>query len=132
MGTWHALYYPIKAGSEEKVKQLFRESGRPQFAVHDPRGNEVGRLLGTMVFVGTRVAVRVIEVEGSLPLVAAHMSRQPEVKAFEDRLEEHLSEPRDMTSPQGAREFFRRAGLECVLARRHDEPLEPVKSVEAG
>jgi hypothetical protein len=121
--TWHALFYPLKPGSEEKVKELFRASGRPQFDVLDQEGNEVGKLLGTMAFVGKEMAVRVIEVEGALPLVAAHMSRQPEVRQFERELEEHLSEPRDMTTPEGARDFFRNAALECVLVRRHDEPL---------
>ena len=127
MSQWHALFYPLKAGSEETVKQLFAESGRPSFDVTDGNGNVIGRLLGTMAFVGKEMAVRVIEVEGPLPMVAAHMSRQPEVQAFERQLEEHLSVPRDMLSPEGARAFFRDAALECVLNRRHDMPLEPVR-----
>jgi hypothetical protein len=123
MSTLHALYYPLKPGSEDKVKDLFRDSGRPRFDVTDGEGKVVGRLLGTMVFVGRELAVRVIDVEGPLPLVAAHMSRQPEVKEFERALEEHLAEPRDMVTPDGAREFFRRNAMECVLDRRHDKPL---------
>ena len=124
MSTWYALNYPLKAGSEEKVKELFRHSGRPEFDVRDDDGNVVGRLLGTMTFVGKEIAVRVIEIEGPLPVVAAHMSRQPEVREFERQLEEHLAKPRDMRTPQGAREFFREASMECVLLRRHDQPLE--------
>lgn len=126
MSQWHALFYPLKAGSEETVKELFRDSGRPRFDVTDGDGNVIGRLLGTMAFVGKEMAVRVIEVEGPLPMVAAHMSRQEEVREFERQLEEHLSVPRDMRSPEGARAFFRDAALECVLNRRHDMPLEPV------
>lgn len=117
MSTWHALFYPIKAGSEEAIKELFRTSGRPNFDVTDGDGKVVGRLLATMAFVGTEVAIRVIHVDGPLPLVAAHMSRQPEVREFERQLEEHLSEPRDMVTPEGARAFFQRAGMENVLAR---------------
>ncbi|HUY49313.1 MAG TPA: SchA/CurD-like domain-containing protein [Streptosporangiaceae bacterium] len=124
MSTWHALFYPLKAGSEEKVKELFRHSDRPDFDVRDENGNVVGRLLGTMAFVGKEMAVRVIEVEGALPVVAAHMSRQPEVKQFEQQLEDHLTRPRDMRTPDGARQFFRDSALECVLSRRHDQPLE--------
>ena len=124
MSQWHALYYPLKAGSEETVKRLFEASGRPKFDVRDDQGNVVGRLLGTMAFVGKEMAVRVIEVEGPIPMVAAHMSRQPEVKEFERQLEEHLAVARDMVTPEGARAFFRDAALECVLARRHDQPLE--------
>jgi len=127
MSQWHALFYPLKAGSEETVKELFRSSGRPSFDVTDGDELVIGRLLGTMAFVGKEMAVRVIEVEGPLPMVAAHMSRQPEVREFERQLEEHLSVPRDMTSPEGARAFFRDAALECVLNRRHDMPLEPVR-----
>ena len=117
MSTWHALLYPIKEGSEETVKELFRNSGRPSFDVTDADGNVVGRLLATMAFVGAGTAIRVIEVEGPLPVVAAHMSRQPEVRAFERQLEEHLAEPRDMVSPEGARAFFQKAGMENVLYR---------------
>ena len=124
MSQWHALFYPLKPGSEDAVKKLFRTSGRPGFDVRDEQGEVVGRLLGTMAFVGREMAVRVIEVEGALPLVAAHMSRQPEVRAFERELESHLSRPRDMMSPDGARQFFRDSALECVLNRRHDLPLD--------
>lgn len=124
---WHALFYPLKAGSEETVKELFRESGRPRFDVTDGDGKVVGRLLGTMAFVGKEMAVRVIEVEGALPLVAAHMSRQAEVQEFERQLEEHLAVARDMVTPEGARAFFRDAALECVLSRRHDQPLDTAR-----
>lgn len=126
MSSWHALYYPIKAGSEETVKELFRQSDRPAFDVLDGAGSVVGRLLGTMVFVGKEMAVRVIEIEGPLPMVAAHMSRQPEVKEFERQLEEHLTTPRDMGTPEGARQFFRDSALQCVLNRRHNQPLQPL------
>jgi SchA/CurD like domain len=123
MSNWYALFYPLKTGSEATVKDLFREGGRPDFDVRDENGEVVGRLLGTMAFVGKEMAVRVIEVEGPLPVVAAHMSRQPEVRAFEQQLEEHLAKPRDMRTPEGARQFFRDSSLECVLLRRHDQPL---------
>ena len=126
MSSWHALYYPIRAGSEETVKELFRQSDRPAFDVLDGAGSVVGRLLGTMVFVGKEMAVRVIEIEGPLPMVAAHMSRQPEVKEFERQLEEHLTTPRDMGTPEGARQFFRDSALQCVLNRRHNQPLQPL------
>jgi len=121
MSTWHALFYPIREGSEETVKELFRNSGRPQFEITSPDGKVVGKLLATMAFVGKGAAIRVIEVDGPLPIVAAHMSRQPEVKEFERQLEEHLTEPRDMLSPEGARAFFQRAGMENVLNRRAPE-----------
>jgi hypothetical protein len=121
MSTWHALLYPIKEGSEEIVKELFRNSGRPNFEITSPDGKVVGRLLATMAFVGAGTAIRVIHVDGPLPLVAAHMSRQPEVREFERQLEEHLTEGRDMVSPEGARAFFQKAGMENVLNRQAPE-----------
>lgn len=124
VSQWHALFYPLQPGSEEKVKELFRTSGRPEFDVKNADGEVVGRLLGTMAFVGKQMAVRVIEVEGPLPLVAGHMSQQPAVRAFERELENHLAAPRDMTTREGAMAFFRDAALEIVLSRRHDEPVE--------
>jgi hypothetical protein len=120
MSTWHALQYPIKAGSEETVKELFRNSGRPQFEITSPDGKVIGKLLATMAFVGKELAIRVIHVDGPLPLVAAHMSKQPEVREFEKQLEEHLTVPRDMVTPDGARAFFQLAGMENVLARQAD------------
>ncbi|WP_016905297.1 SchA/CurD-like domain-containing protein [Streptomyces xiaopingdaonensis] len=123
MSTWHALFYPLLPGSEEKVKELFRKSGRPQFDITGEDGAVQGRLLGTMAFVGKEMAVRVIEIEGPLPMVAAHMSQQPAVREFERGLEEHLAAPRDMTTREGAQAFFRQAALEMVLSRRHDQPL---------
>ena len=112
--SWHALYYPLKDGTEKEVGDLFRASGRPQFDVQDDDGTVVGRLLGTMAFVGRGKAIRVIEIDGALPKVAAHMSRQPEVREFERQLEEHLSVHRDMRSPDGARAFFRQAAMDSV------------------
>ena len=74
-----------------------------------------------MVFMGTEACVRVIEVDGDLRTVARHMGRQETVRAFEEKIEEHLAEGRDMRSPQGAQEFFRRSGMRLVLDRAHDD-----------
>lgn len=126
MSDWHGLQYPLKPGTEDAVKELFRKSGRPTFDITNDEGEVIGRLLGTMVFVGNEIAIRIIEVEGPLPVVAAHMSQQPEVKAFEKELEQYLAKPRDMVTPDGAREFFQKAKLEAVISRRHDQPLEPI------
>lgn len=122
MSEWLALLYKLKPGHSEEVAELFRQSGRPEHEVKDENGNVVGRLLTTMAFVGQEAAVRVIEVEGEFRSVPAHMSRQPEVKAFEAAIEPLLSEPRDMVTPDGARDFFQRSGMRNVIIRRHDDP----------
>jgi SchA/CurD like domain len=121
MSRWHALLYKLKPGHEGKVAELIERTERPAHDVIDDDGNVVGRLLTTMVFVGDETAVRIIEYEGELPVVARHMGRQPEVAAFERAVEEHLSEPRDVRSPEGAQEFFRKRGLRPVIIRRHDD-----------
>lgn len=121
MSTWIALYFALKPGHEEAVEEIFRTSGRPDHDVRDESGEVVGRLLSTLVFVGKEKGVRVIEIEGDLMVVSRHMARQAEVVELEQQLEEHLAEPRDMRSPEGAMKFFMNAGMHCVLQRKHDD-----------
>jgi hypothetical protein len=67
--------------------------------------------------------VRVMEIEGaSFPEVAAHMGKQPAIRELEDKLDEHLLEPRDMSTPEGAREFFMKSMMRPIAVRRHDDP----------
>jgi hypothetical protein len=117
VSTWSGLIYPLKAGHEDDAAAIFEESGRPQHDVLDDAGTVVGRLLRTLVFVGPEIAIRVIEVEGDLRTVSRHMSRQPQVRAFERQIEEHLAVPRDMVTPEGAEKFFRDAGMRAVRVR---------------
>ena len=121
MSHWLALLYKLKPGTEEAVTELFRQSGRPDHEVKDDDGNVVGRLLTTIVFVGTEAAVRVIEVEGDMQQVAGHVSRQAEVREFEQKVEQYLAVPRDLSTPEGAREFFHRWGMRNVLIRRAED-----------
>jgi SchA/CurD like domain len=121
MSTWLALLYKMKPGVEEDVTRLFQESGRPNHEIRDDNGDVVGRLLTTLVFVGSEAAVRVIEVDGDVRVVAAHISQQPEVKDFERKVEQYLAEPRDLSTPEGARAFFHRSGMRNVLIRRVDD-----------
>ena len=118
---WFALLYPLKPGNKEAVSEIFRKSARPEHEVRDDSGEVVGHLLRTIVFVGEQACVRVIEVEGDLRTVARHMSRQPGVRAFEDEIAQFLSVPRDMRTPEGAQQFFRTAGMDCVIHRRYDD-----------
>jgi hypothetical protein len=68
---------------------------------------------------GTNV-IRVIEFDGDFLDVAPHMSRQAEVRALEAELDPYLAEPRDMTSPEGARRFFAANAMRGVISRRSD------------
>lgn len=117
-----ALIWQVKPGSEEAVAELFESYGRPDHIIRDEEGNEKGKLISTMVFMKDNTIVRVVEIEGaSLPEVAAHMGKQPAVKELEDKLDEHLLEPRDMSNPEGARKFFMESSMRTLIHRRHDE-----------
>ena len=120
--TWIALHFELKPGSEDAVAKIFEESGRPEHTVRDENGNEVGKLLRTLVFVQPGRAVRVIEIEGDLMTISKHMSEQQEVQELEALLDEHLAQPRDMTNPAGAATFIAKAGMRCVLHRQADVP----------
>ena len=121
MSDWWALMWKIKPGSEEAVAELFADYGRPDPIVRDEEGNEKGKLLSTIVFMKDTTIVRAVEIEGALPDVAAHLGRQPAIQELEEKLDEHLAEPRDMSDPEGARKFFMDTLMRPLLVRHHDE-----------
>ena len=122
MAQHYALYWTVKPGTEDKVRELFKNYGRPDPVVKDAEGNETGGLLvSSQVFMKDNIVIRVMEVEGSLPEAAAHLGRQPAIQELESQLDPLLEEPRDMSDPQGAREFFMLSIMETLLSRRHDE-----------
>ena len=116
-----ALMWDIKPGSEEAVEAIFKNSGRPEHVIRDEDGNQKGMLLGTYVLMKDTTVVRVIEFEGEFMDVAVHMRKQQEVVDLEAQLDEHLLEPRDMSTPEGARDFFMKTAMRPILARRHDD-----------
>jgi hypothetical protein len=117
-----ALMWDVKPGSEEAVKQLFADYGRPDHVVKDADGNETGLLVSTMVFMKDQTVVRIMEIEGAtFPEVAAHMGKQPAIRELEEKLDEHLANPRDMSTPEGARDFFISSMMQTLAVRRHDD-----------
>jgi len=121
MSDWWALMWDVKPGSEEAVKALFEEYGRPDPIVRDEEGNEKGRLLSTVVFMKGTTIVRAVEIDGALPEVAAHLGRQPAIQELEEKLDEHLAQPRDMSDAEGARKFFMESIMQTLLVRQLDE-----------
>jgi hypothetical protein len=116
-----ALIWSVKPGSEEAVAELFRNYESPDHIVRGEDGEIEGKLVSTQVYMKDNVIVRVMEVEGSFPAVAAHLGRQPSIRELESKLDEYLEEPRDMSNPQGAAAFFQRTAMECLVARRLDD-----------
>ena len=121
MSNHLAIMWSVRRGTEEAVKELFRNYGRPDHTIRDEEGNEKGKLLATQVYMRDNVVVRVVEYEGEFIDVAPHMGRQPAVRELEDKLDQYLEKPRDMSTPEGARKFFIETVMETLVARRHDE-----------
>ena len=115
-----ALIWNVKKGTEEEVAKLFEDYHAPDYIARDAEGNEVGRLISTAVFMRDNTVVRMIEFEGPFPLISKHLSQQKGIRDLEDQLDEYLEEPRDMTTPEGVRDFFQRTGMRCLVARRYE------------
>lgn len=121
MSNYFAITWTVKPGSEDVVKKAFSNYGRPDHDVKDNDGNVVGKLLSTQVFMKGNMLVRAIEFEGSILDVAPHMGRQPAIRALEDELDQYLEQPRDMSTPEGARKYFMETAMETLINRRWDD-----------
>lgn len=123
MAQYWALMWDIKPGSQDAVRQAFKEYGRPDHTVRDEEGNDVGTLLSTQVFMKGNTVIRVVETTDDVPLpvLGQHMGRQPAIRELEDKLDQYVAEPRDMSTSEGAREFFMKSTMELLVTRRHDE-----------
>jgi hypothetical protein len=100
----YALLFRIKPGSASTVASILAGYERPATEI-----DETTRLLSTTVFMHGTVVVRMIEIEGELRRVVAHLAQQPAVQAAEKALNPHLAEPRDLREPIAARAFFQRS-----------------------
>jgi hypothetical protein len=117
-----ALMWTVKPGTEEAVKELFRSYGPPEMIVRDGNGNEIGRMLSALVFMKDNVVVRVVDADVTdIAMLTEHLRKQPAIRELEAKLEQYLEVPRDMSTPEGAQEFFRRAGMELLVARSYEE-----------
>ena len=123
MAQYWALMWDVKPGTEDTVRELFHNYGRPDHTIRDQDGNEVGTLLSTQVFMKGNTVVRVVETTDGVPLpvIGQHMGKQPAIRDLEDKLDELVAEPRDMSTPQGAATFFINSSMELLVSRRHDE-----------
>ncbi len=123
MAQYWALMWDIKPGAQDAVRDLFHGYGRPDHTIRDDDGNEVGMLVSTQVFMRDTSVVRVVETTDGVPLpvLARHMGKQQAIRELEEGLDEFIAEPRDMSTPEGAREFFMKSSMECLISRRHDD-----------
>jgi hypothetical protein len=121
MSEFYAVMWTVKPGTEDQVRELFSNYGRPDPVVKGEDGEVKGRLLGTQVYMKDNTVVRVMEFEGEPRAIFGHLQRQEAVRGLEEKLNEYLEKPRDMTNPQAAQQFFRETGMQCLIARRHDD-----------
>ncbi|GLF95488.1 SchA/CurD-like domain-containing protein [Streptomyces yaizuensis] len=118
----YALTFTVKPGSEPDVARILSGYGRPA-AGSRPDGPAL--LRRTSVFLAGNRVVRVVDVDGRLAEVMAHLGNQPMVKAVEEALDPYLEEPRDLSGADGALAFLHRALLPVVHDRRTPEHLLP-------
>ena len=112
-----AISYRVRPGHEDELEQLFSGFERVDTPViTDADGAEVGRLLGTAVFVQDDVLVRVIHYEGDFARIGQHMGRQKGVHRFEERLAPFLAATRatDTRTQDGFEQHFRSAVMRRV------------------
>ncbi|MGW9479525.1 SchA/CurD-like domain-containing protein [Saccharomonospora azurea] len=106
----HALTFPVRPGSADAVRRVLSEYPRPQTHI----GNGC-RLLATSVFLWENHVVRVIDVEGPLPVVMRHLANDPAIRETEEKLNPLLVRPRDFSDPESVGWFFRRAMMTRVV-----------------
>ncbi|MEU8381353.1 SchA/CurD-like domain-containing protein [Streptosporangium sp. NPDC048865] len=114
----YAITFQIRPGAEAAVRELLSSYAPPEWETSDGT-----RLLSTSIFMKGTTVVRVIEIDGNLPSVMAHLARQPSIQKLERELDGHLAVPRDMGGPEGARSFFLSALMDHVTTR----VAEPVR-----
>jgi hypothetical protein len=110
----YAVTFRVRPGTEETVAELLSSYDPP-----NPYIDEETRLVSTSVFMKDTQVIRMIEFEGDFPKIMAHLSQDPSIQYVERELDKYLVEEdkRDMSNPQGAREFFQRALMRTVTSR---------------
>src|SRR5262245_19607181 len=110
----YAICFRVRPGSEETVAGFLASYASPNWYV-----DEDTRLVSTSVFMHGNLVVRLIEIEGDFRKVVSHLSQDPNISDVERKIQPYLAEgeERDLSSPDGAREFFRRAMMRTITTR---------------
>jgi hypothetical protein len=118
-----AITYRVKPGYDEEIAAIFAGFQRVNTPVlRDADGNEVGKLLGTEVFLKDDILVRIIHYEGDFAAVGRHMSMQRGVHLLEEKLAPYLAESRDTSKPEGFQSYFSAAVMRCISQLGSAEP----------
>ncbi|MGB3440123.1 MAG: SchA/CurD-like domain-containing protein [Actinophytocola sp.] len=110
-----AITYQVKPGHEDEIAEIFSGFQRVDTPLlRDSENEQVGRLLGTAVFIKDDIMVRVIHYEGDFSAIGRHMASQRGVHLLEKKLAPYLRETRDTSTQAGFGEYFRNAAMRCV------------------
>ncbi|GAA1858967.1 SchA/CurD-like domain-containing protein [Asanoa iriomotensis] len=110
-----AITYHVQPGHEDEIAEIFANFRRVDTPVmRDDDGNEVGKLLGTAVFIKDDVMVRMIHYSGDFRAIGRHMATQRGVHLLEEKLAPYLAIPRDSRTPEGFQRYFRDATMRCI------------------
>jgi hypothetical protein len=116
-----ALIWTVKPGTEQQVVDIFSNYESPDRIIRDEQGVEKGKLLATQVYMKDNTVVRVMEIEGDLREAAVHLGKQPQIRELESKLDPLIETPRDMSTPEGARDFFMSTMMRCLVTRKLEE-----------
>ncbi|MGC4994510.1 SchA/CurD-like domain-containing protein [Nocardia salmonicida] len=110
-----AINYRVKPGHDEEIAEIFAGFQRVSSPIlRDADGSEVGKLLGTAVFIKEDVMIRVIHYEGDFSAISGHMAAHKGMHQLEAKLAPYLAESRDTSTPAGFDNYFRAAGMRCI------------------
>lgn len=109
------ICFKVRPGHEQQLSDIFADL-RPldSVVVTDADGDEVGRLLGTGVFVRDDTLVRMIHYQGDFGAIARHLAGQRYVHQIEEAVAPYLAESRDTSTPEGFAAFFRKASMSSL------------------
>ncbi|OLB65369.1 MAG: hypothetical protein AUI10_07190 [Actinobacteria bacterium 13_2_20CM_2_72_6] len=122
--TFAAIMYKVQPGHEEEIAEIFSPANFKRVGtaqVQDQQGEQSGRILGTGLFIQDDTMVRVIQHEGSLADLGAHMGSQRGVHEAERRLAPFLAAQRDTETSEGFQAHFRNSIMQCVQQRAIEE-----------
>jgi hypothetical protein len=110
-----AITYSVKPGHEDEIAEIFAHFRRVDSPdLTDDKGDNVGQLLGTAVFIKDDLMVRVIHYSGDFAAIGRHMAAQKGVHILEQKLAPFLAEQRDSGTHEGFNTYFRNATMRCI------------------
>lgn len=118
----HALTFAVRPGTEAQARAVLTDYPRPDTEIEGG-----AKLLGTSVFFWRNHVMRVMDVDGPMPVIQRHLAAQPAIQRTEAALNPLLVEPRDFDDPASTRNFFVRAMMVRVIHRVTSPELLPAE-----